>query len=138
MVICLEFPPFLHCLGGKILSRPIATSYQILESCWKKITYSRIQRYLKFSVSFFQAVRLWVELEKKVRQLQPLFFNPQMLYQTLALMVRDLMFNPQNRKYSLDDHMLFQRRWLDHSHQNYLSYCRRFSTTSPMLLSKLS
>ena len=81
--------------GCKILTRPVATSYQIRESCSEKIRHSSITRYLKFSVSSFHAAGLWVELEEKVPQLQPLYFNSQMLYLTLSLMARNLMFDPQ-------------------------------------------
>ena len=65
------------------------------ESCWKKIRHSGIPRYLKFSVSSFHVVGLLVELEEKVPQLQPLYFNSQMLYQITSLMARDLILNPQ-------------------------------------------
>ena len=71
---CLKFLPLLHCLNCKILSRPVATSYQISERCWKKIRHSGIPRYLKFSVSSFHVVGLLVELEEKVPQLQSLYF----------------------------------------------------------------
>ena len=63
-----------------MLSRPVATSYQIPESCWEKIRHSGIARYLKFSVSSFHALGLWVDLEEKVPQLQLLYINPKMLY----------------------------------------------------------
>ena len=89
----------LNFLGSFIvyLTRPVATSYQIPKSCWEKIRHSGIPRYLKFSVTSFHAMGLWVEQEEEVPQLQPLYFNPQMLYYILSLTARDLMFNPQYR-----------------------------------------